>query len=181
MSRAIGLVALGVLAPMLQGALYAFVPARLCPDLGLLLVVALGLVWRSAASGLLLAAVLGYLTDLLSGSLLGLHALLRVLAFGLARATSQQLNLLGPLPQVVFVAGLTAANGFATGALTAFFAAQPELGAIGARDLRPQIFVNAACAPFVTAAVVRVAAWLGEDEGGRRPLRLEGRLRKWPA
>jgi cell shape-determining protein MreD len=170
----LALVALGVLAPMLQGAAGTFVPARFCPDLALLLVVALGLCWRSTSGGLLLAAGLGYATDLLSGALLGQHALLRVLEFLAARLASHHLNLRGPLPQSVFVAGLAAANGLALGALTSFFAAGFGPGWISAGDVWPQALVDALCAPFAVRGVERLLARLG-DEDARRLLPLEPR------
>ena len=49
MKRAAALLALGVLAPMLQGGLAPFVPQGLFPDLSFLLVVSIGLCWRSAS------------------------------------------------------------------------------------------------------------------------------------
>ena len=58
MKRIVALLALGVLAPMVQGAVGTFVPPQYCPDLGLLLVVGLGLCWRSTAGGVLLSATL---------------------------------------------------------------------------------------------------------------------------
>jgi len=67
---------IGIAAPVFQGVLNTFVPARFAPDLGFLVVIALGLHWRSTAGGLVLAATLGFAADLLSGSLLGQQALL---------------------------------------------------------------------------------------------------------
>lgn len=175
MNRLLALLALGALAPMLQGAASTFLPARFCPDLGLLFVVAIGLSWRSTAGGLVLAALCGYVTDLLSGALLGQHAMARMLFFGAARSASRHLNLRGPLPQAAFAAVLTAANALALGGLTAFFASGSAPPAIALRELLPQVLVNAALAPAVGRGVERLLQWLGEEEGGRRGLRLGSR------
>ena len=119
--RVLGLLGLGAVALTLQGAVASFLPARFCPDLGFLLVVALGLCWRSAVGGVCVAGAIGYTTDLLSGSLLGQHALLRLAAYAVARFGNRHLNLRGALPQAVFVAVLTCANAFAMALLTSFF------------------------------------------------------------
>ena len=76
MKRAAAVLLIGSAALMLQGAVNAFVPVHLTPDLRFLLVVAVGLHWRSAAAGAVVAALLGFVADLLSGSLLGEQALL---------------------------------------------------------------------------------------------------------
>jgi hypothetical protein len=58
LKRVLALLAIGALAPMIQGAIGTFIPLRYCPDLGLLLVVGLGLCWRSTAGGIALSAAL---------------------------------------------------------------------------------------------------------------------------
>ena len=85
MKPAVTLLLISAFAVMVQGAAAGWMEQRVIPDLGLLIVVALGTRWRSLASGIVLAALIGYLADLLSGSLLGQHALLRMLAFAAAR------------------------------------------------------------------------------------------------
>jgi rod shape-determining protein MreD len=169
---------LGIAAPMIQGGAGKLLPASLCPDLGLLLVVAIGLSWRSTAGGLLLASGLGFVTDLLSGSLLGQHALLRVFAYGAARIGARQLNLRGALPQAMFVACLTVANALVLLALTAFFAPGSAVW-VPPSELLTQAAVNALLAPPVAAGVAALIGRLGDEEGGRRLLRLEPR--NWTA
>ena len=71
----------------------------------------------AAAGGLLLACALGFATDMLSGALLGSHALLRMVAFCAARIGGGHFNLRAPLPQALFVAGFTIFNAAAVGAL----------------------------------------------------------------
>ncbi len=168
MKRALALLLLGALAPLAQGAAATLVPPRYVPDLSLLLVIALGVHWRSAPAGLLLALCLGFLADVFSGSLLGQHALLRVLAFAAARGASSHLNLRGVFPQATFVAGLTLANAAALGALTAFFVPGADGSWVVWRDLLPQACVNATAAPFVVAGTAGLIRLLGDEDTGRR-------------
>jgi rod shape-determining protein MreD len=169
------LLVLGLLLTMAQGAAGIFLPPQWSPDLGLLLVVAMALSWRSSAGGLLLAVLSGYLGDLLSGTLFGQHALLHLLAYGAARASSAQLNLRGALPQAGFVAFLTAAHAVALACSTAFFVPGVEFALPAAGALTVHAAINGVVAPLVTAVVARVVSLLSPDEAGRRLLQLEPR------
>ena len=178
MKRVLGLLGLGAVALTLQGAVASFLPPRFCPDLGFLLVVALGLCWRSAVGGVCVAGAIGYTTDLLSGSLLGQHALLRLAAYAVARFGNRHLNLRGALPQMVFVAVLTCANAFAMALLTSFFSPGTGVGMVAVRELLPQAVANALFAPPVALATARAVARLGDEDGGQRvlPLARRGRV-----
>jgi cell shape-determining protein MreD len=175
----LALLALGALAPMLQSALAPYLSAALCPDFGLLLVVALGLSGRSVAGGLLFSGFVGFVADLLSGALLGQHALLRVLAFVAARIANLHVNLVGVGVKGIFVAVLTVLNGLAMGGITAFFSPGAGFAAIGARELVLGALVNALAAPFVTLVVSFALTRLDDEGGGRRLVRLEPR--RWSA
>ena len=178
MKRALVLAALAFVALVAQAAVARVLPVPWCPDLGLLVVVAFGLALRSPATGVVLAALVGYLSDLLSVSLLGQHMLLRMAAFGAARVGSRRLNLRGPAPLAIFAAGLSAANGLATWALAAFFAPGAAPPPPPATDFVAQALLNGVLAPFVAAGVTRICHALGDDEGARL-MRLEPR--KFPA
>jgi rod shape-determining protein MreD len=169
------LLVVGATALMVQGAVALVLPARFVPDFGFLLVVAIALCVRSAASGVVLAALLGYATDLLSGSLLGQHALLRMGAYGAARFGSARLNLRGPLPQALFVALLSVAHAGVLWGLVAFFA--PGIGSplVTLRELLPHALLNALAAPLVSQGIAALLARLGDDEAAQRPMRLEPR------
>jgi rod shape-determining protein MreD len=175
--RTLAVLFIGIAAPMVQGALNTFVPARFTPDLGFLIVIALGLHWRSAGGGLVIAAALGFAADLLSGSLLGEQALLRLVAFGVARFASRHLNLRGALPQAIFVLVFTAVNALGVGLLNTFFTSRGGIDLVMLRDLPPHALINALFAPLVSRAVEAVATTFGDDEGGRRLLRLAPRSR----
>ncbi len=177
MKRVCVLLALGALAPMIQGALGTFIPLHLCPDLGLLLVVGLGLCWRSTAGGVALSAAMGMIADLLSGSLLGLHMLLRIFSFGAARVCSQQLNLRGVMSRMTFVVALSVVTAVGTGALTSFFAVGPGVDGGMLGKLIPHALITGACAPFGIRLVERVATWLNEAEAGHQLLALRPRSR----
>jgi rod shape-determining protein MreD len=169
------LMALGVVALMMQGVVAQVLPAQWVPDFGLLLVVAIALCLRGAASGVVLAALLGYTTDLLSGSLLGQHALLRMAAYGVARFGSARLNLRGPLPQALFVGLLSVAHAVGLWGLFAFFAADTGSSLLTLRELLAHALANGIAAPFVSQGVGALLDRLGDDEASQRPIRLEPR------
>ncbi len=177
MKRVLALLAIGALAPMIQGVVGTFVPLHYCPDLGLLLVVGLGLCWRSTAGGIALSAALGLIADLLSGSLLGQHMLLRIFAFGAARACNRQLNLRGLIPQAIFVVALTVVTTLGTGALTAFFGAGRGVDGEMLRELIPHALINGAFAPLGVWLVERVSNWFSEIDAGYQLLQLRPRNR----
>lgn len=170
---ALGVLVLGV--PMLQGALAPFQPAALRPDLSLLVVLGLTLWWRNTASGMVLAAACGFAVDLFSGGLLGLHALLSVVIFTAARVLSLHVNLIGPLPQMLFAAALTAVHAIGVLALTSFFRPGPGWGLSHLGNLGLHCVTNAIVAPFVSAGVSVLVGWIGGEEGGRRLLRFDPR------
>jgi rod shape-determining protein MreD len=175
--RTLLILLIGIAAPVLQGALNTFVPARFAPDLGFLVVIGLGLHWRNTGAGLVLAATLGLVADLLSGSLIGQQALLRLLAFGAARFASGHLNLRGAVPQSIFVVGLTAVNAVGVATLNVFFTAGGGFDLVMLRDLLSHALVNALFASPVSRLVEAVATSFGDDEGARRALRLTPRVR----
>jgi cell shape-determining protein MreD len=166
---AVGLVALGI-----QGGLATFLPRELCPDLGLLVVLALGLQIQSWTIGFALATVLGYSADLLSGSLFGAHALLRLLTFCSAALVRSQLNLRGTVPLGLFAAVVTMLYAVGLFALTGFFGSASEVRWGSLSLLIPQALVNAFAIPFV----FKIVAWLWdrlEGEPVRRGLELDAR------
>jgi hypothetical protein len=166
---------LGLFVPMVQGAMAGMLPAGWCPDATLLLVMALGLCWSEGLVGALaLATLIGFVSDLLSGSLLGEQALLALCTLGAARVVSSHVNLHGAPSQMVLAAGITAASAFATSALTAFFSQGAGAGLVGGLALLRHAAVNAVLAPFAIAVVRGLLARL-DDESGRRVLRLEPR------
>ncbi len=160
---------------MVQGVVTQVLPAHLVPDFGLLLVVSIALCLRGAATGVVLAALLGYATDLLSGSLLGQHAVLRMAAYGVARFGSARLNLRGPLPQALFVGLLSVAHAVGLWGLFAFFAADIGSPLVTLRELLAHALVNGIAAPFVSQGIRALLDRLGDDEGTQRAIRLEPR------
>ena len=112
---------------------------------------------------------------LLSGSLLGQHALLRLGAYGVARFGSARLNLRGPLPQALFVGFLSIAHALGLWGLFSFFAADIGSPLLTLPELLGQALVNTVAAPFVTQGIGALLDRVGDDEAGQRPMRLEPR------
>ena len=175
MRRAVPLVAAGLLALVLQGALATLLVPPWCPDLVLLVLIALALRWEGVAGGLLLAATLGYATDLLSGSLLGQHAILDLFAFLGTLVATRRLNLRGPWPLAFFAACVSLLYGVAMLAITGLFIGGAPLrwGWLGAQLIHAA--VSGAFAPAVSAIIGLLADWVADEEGGYRPIALRGR------
>jgi cell shape-determining protein MreD len=170
-TRWIALFVLGSLAIVVQGALATLISPPWCPDLALLVVLAIGLRWEGVASGLLLVSVLGFGADLASGGLRGGHALLRMFVFISARLATRQLNLGGSLPLASFAAGLTIVYGLAVVSLTRFFTGA-DLPSWGWLDLLPHAIVNSVAAPLVSGVVGRLLSAFGDDDEARQRLDL---------
>lgn len=170
----VGLVFLGVgvAALILRGVAAVLLPMGWCPDLGLLVVIGMGL-HLPGATGLLLAALLGYAGDILAGSLMGQHALLWVLSFVATRIAGGQVDLHRGGPYLIFVAVVTLANGIGLVALTRFFAGQADWPT--ASLLAIQALVNAAVALPIGTMLSSLARSLSEDP--RRPVELAMRRR----
>ena len=132
----------------------------------------IGLRWSGIAGGLMLAAFLGYATDLLSGSLLGQHALLDLFAFSGTVVATRQLNLRGSWPLAFFATVLTLIYGLGMLAISGVFVGGVELrwGWLGAQIVHA--LVGGAVAPAVSSVVGRVASW-ADDEPGHRSLGLD--------
>lgn len=102
MRKAVALLLLGLLALVVESALAAGMPVRFVPQASLLATVAAGLVLRPA-EGLIVAVLLGFGADALSGTLLGQQAMLRTLELVATRGIAAQLDLRHAFPLVVFV------------------------------------------------------------------------------
>jgi rod shape-determining protein MreD len=177
--RWLALLALGMVALGVQGGLATFIPRAYCPDLGLLVVLAIGLQWKGFSTGLLLATILGFAADLLSGSLLGAHALLRLLVFSSSALARRQLNLRGTPPLATFVAAMTLIYSFLLMALTRYFGVSHGMDWGGLLSVIPQAIVNALCAPAVVVLVESLMERLSRDDTFRGGLELDPR-RKAP-
>lgn len=162
---------MGVLLMISQGALARWLPPPFCPDFGLLVVICLGLRWPNLLSGLILVGLLGFSADLLSGSLMGQQAFLRILVFMLAYIVGRQFNIKGSLPLMGFVAGVSFLYGVALYLLTLFFIGS-GVGS-GAGWLVDDVWhslVNAAVAPTIDLLCTRIFLWVLGDEVNERSL-----------
>jgi rod shape-determining protein MreD len=177
MKAGFALLALGIVALLVQGSIATFLPPPYCPDLAFLVVLCIGLVWDHPVAGLVVAALLGYSADLLSSSLLGQHAFLRLFVFVGARVASRRLNIRGNLPLACFAAGFTVVYGFSLLTVTDFFTSASGWSWSLVADLLRHALVNGLCVSLVLGGVRRLLGWLDEAETSRRPMRLEPRQR----
>lgn len=168
----------GVLLMVLQGALALWLPPPLCPDLGLLVVICLGLRWPTLVTGLLLVGLLGFAADLLSGSLMGQHALLRVLTFTGAFVVGRQFNLQGSLPLMFFTGIVSMLYGVGVYLLSSFFmGAVAGQGAGWLIDSFWHACSNALVVPIIFALCSRIFVWVMGEDVTERALRLESERR----
>lgn len=160
--------AVGVLALVVQGALARTIPPPFCPDLAWLVVVGIGLRWPHFVSGVVLAVVLGYGMDLLSGSLMGQHALLRLVSFLAAALAARQLDLSGGVPVGIFVLVISVVYGVAVVTSLSFLvdANRPGFDVVWA--LLAHAIVNVLAAGPMIGIVERVQARFSDEEVGRR-------------
>ena len=165
---------LGLLLMIFQSALAQWVSPPWCPDLGLLLVVALALRWPVLTTGLFLVAMLGFAADILSGSLLGQQALLRILAFTGAFVAGQKFNLKGTWPLVIFVFSVTFIYGVTIYLSSLFFGAAVAGQVWGwLIDNFWHACINALFAPAVLSLCSRVFSWVNGQLGTERSLHMQ--------
>lgn len=174
MRPAAALTCIALAAVVLQGALAALLPPVLLPDLGLLVTVAAA-VAAPAVGALLLAAGLGYGADVLSGTLLGQFALLRLLAFAATRFVHGQFHLERGLPLASFCFALSILDTLGLAALSNLFVGTSPLGLEALPVALGRAFLNAVLAPVVHWLVSSVLEGLQDSDARRREVRFDTR------
>lgn len=173
MRSASALLALGWLAVVVQGGLAHLWPAHFVPDLALLFTVAAALV-LGPGTGLVVAAALGLGADMVSGTLLGQLACLRLVEFAFTRLVAAQLDLRRGLPLAIFAFAMVVFDAVGQAGLSRLFLGrfpvQPEELLI----LGVHAAVTAPFAPFVGSLARRVCDRL-DDGDSRREMRLDTR------
>jgi len=173
MKSAVAVLILGLAALMVQGAIARAITPPWCPDLAWLVVIGIGLRWPSLLSGIVLAVMLGYSMDLVSGSLMGQHALLRLVSYLAAALAARQLDLSGGLPVAIFVGVMTIFYGLATLTMLSFFVGAPWRGfdVLGAALVHA--FVNIlAVGPMISLVEFVLTRFSDEEVGRRSPMPL---------
>ncbi len=158
---------------MAEGALAVIVPPPWCPDLGLLAIVSVGLRWRGLAWGLVFAYILGSAADVMSGSLMGLHALLSTFVFMAAVFAGRQLNLKGSFPLVAFTGFVSFSYGLAVYGISRFFIGGIEFSLSWVLANFVHALVNGLLAPLAYAGFSRLAVWAGATDASERALYIE--------
>ena len=167
MKSVAALFVIGVLSLVVQGALARTIPPPWCPDLAWLVVIGIGLRWPHFLSGVVLAVALGYGMDLLSGSLMGQHALLRLVTFLAAALAARQLDLSGGVPIGIFVFVMTVVYGLAMVTSLSFFvdASWPGFDVIGAALIHA--LANVLASGPMIGIVERAMTRFSDEEVGR--------------
>ncbi|MAG29745.1 MAG: hypothetical protein CL908_02485 [Deltaproteobacteria bacterium] len=168
MKSALAVVLLGLAALIVQGALARTFPPPWCPDLAWLVVVGVGLRWPGFLSGLLVALGLGFAADLVSGSLMGQHALMRLVTFFAAAVAARQLDLSGGVPITIFVFGMTFVYGLAIVSTLSFFVGSGGIGLDFFGSATAFAIVNVLAAGPMIVLVERVLARFSDEEAARR-------------
>jgi hypothetical protein len=143
------------------------------PDLSLLLTLAAALV-LGAGPGLLVAAGVGLGADMVSGTLLGQLACLRLLELAVTRGIAGQLDLRRGLPLAVYAFALVWIDGLGQAGLSWLFLGAFPLQAGELVTLGVRAAVTAPFAPLVGSLVRRVCELLDESDA-RREMRLDPR------
>jgi rod shape-determining protein MreD len=164
----LALLGMGLLALILQGAIARAISPPWCPDLAWLVVVAVGLRWPNVLSGICLAVILGYSMDLVSGSLMGQHALMRLLTFLAAALAARQLDLSGFVAVLILVFGMTLFYGVAMVGVLTFFVDAEGIGLPVLADAFCHGLANVVAMGPVLSLVERLLMRLSDEEIGRR-------------
>jgi cell shape-determining protein MreD len=159
---------LGIAALIVQGALARALPPPWCPDLAWLVVVGIGLRWPNVVSGAVLVVLLGYSMDLVSGSLMGQHAFLRLMTFSAAAVLARQLDLSGALSVGTFVLLMTLVYGIATVTILSVLLGVSWIGVDSLGVGLAHAVVNVVAAGPVVRVVERILGRFSEEEVGRR-------------
>jgi len=164
---------LGVALLLFQSVLLRFLPFPWCPDLLLLLTMALGLQWTARVSGLVLVTALGFCADFLSGSLLGQHVLVYLASFGGTALLSRRLNLRGALPLALFAAMVTVLAAAVAWSSSMLLAGASLPAAAWFAALVLHSLVNATLAPGICTGTAVWLSWLSGEDGIHRPVQIE--------
>ena len=173
MRPTLALLALGWLSVLVQGGLSHLAPAYGVPDLSLLLTLAAALV-LGPAPGLIVAAGVGLGADMVSGTLLGQLACLRLLGLAVTRGIAGQLDLRRGLPLAVYAFALVWIDGLGQAGLSWLFLGAFPLQAGELVTLGVRAAVTAPFAPLVGSLMRRVCELLDESDA-RREMRLDPR------
>ncbi|MFP6654422.1 MAG: hypothetical protein VCB25_02265 [Myxococcota bacterium] len=175
MKSFVAVLLLGLAALVVQGALARTIPPPWCPDLAWLVVVGVGLRWPGFLSGLMVSLPLGYAMDLLSGSLMGQHALMRLISYLTAAVASRQLDMSGKRSVAIFVVGMTFIYALGIAGTGSLFAGSSPLGWDVLSSTLAHAMANLVAAGPMIAMVDWIITFSTDEEAGRQaPIALSG-------
>lgn len=167
MKSALALVAIGALALLVEGALVFAIPAALLPNVALVLSVSAAL-YLGGTPALLVLAALGFASDLLGGSPLGLGVLALLVPFAVTRIANRSLELRHGASEAILLALLTPVAVVAMAVLVRPEGGVASHGLAALVGLALQTGVNALIAPSTCRMVEAVASAAGELDPTRR-------------
>lgn len=161
--RAVVMILAAYVGLLAVSSLQALSPWRLpTPEIGLLVVLYLGLGGRGSASAHVgVALVIGYLADLSAGAPKGLHALTLALAMVIARAASSRLDVATPWHTLVIAAAAATAHSLVQLALSSTLYDGETLASL--RLVLPTALATALVAPLVFSLLRKLDRRLQPD------------------
>jgi len=144
-----GFLLLGIVFLSLQTTILNFSPyIPVKPDLIIIMVAYLG-IFQGPVRGIFLAAILGYLTDTLSGGITGLFTFLRILTFFLTKLASENLYLKSALSQTILIIMLSIIDGILLLLTLYVFSSVENLWIFVARFLPIQAILTGIFGPLI--------------------------------
>ncbi|MFH2012201.1 MAG: rod shape-determining protein MreD [Pseudomonadota bacterium] len=140
----LGVVFLGLQTTFLN--FYPFMPVK--PDLIIIIVAYLG-IFKDPVRGIFLAAILGYLTDTLSGSTTGLFTFLRIVTFLLAKLACENIYIKSILSQIVLIIALSIIDGILLLSTLYVFSSVDNLWIFVIKFLPIQATINGIFGPLI--------------------------------
>ena len=144
-----GFLLLGIVFLSLQTTILNFSPfIPVKPDLIIIMVAYLG-IFQGSVRGVFLAAILGYLTDTLSGSIIGLFTFLRIITFFLTKLACENLYLKNTFSQIILIIMLSIIDGILLLSTLYAFGSVENLWGFVARLLPFQAVLNGMFGPLI--------------------------------
>jgi len=156
MTRNLQIALIALMLLLVENGLAEIVPPHWLPDIGLMLIAALGLT-ASFVSGLWVTVFFGFVMDHLTGAFRGEYELVYLVLFAVTFFANRQINLGGAFRNVVVIGVMTLFQGLGFIAFAALFREQGLLPIALQPEWWIRLFINAGCAPWIVGGFVLLA------------------------